>query len=75
MYLNALDSTVLTRSDLEYFNDFLSQDQEHPKKLSFCPAADLEVLETIGSGGEGLILKCSLPQYSNPVALKLVCKQ
>lgn len=79
MSLKALDSDVLTVPCFKYLNDFLSreqeQKQEYTEKLSFCPAAEFEILETIGSGGEGLVLKCRLPQDSNPVALKLVCKQ
>jgi hypothetical protein len=54
--------------------DFLSQDQTTAKKLGPCMDTEFEVLRYIGSGADGLVLECRVPESSALVALKLVCE-
>jgi hypothetical protein len=70
--LKALESTGFRCN--KQLSEFLSQDQNTTSKLGFCPTTEFNVLRGIGSGGEGLVLQCSFPQRSDPVALKLVCE-
>jgi hypothetical protein len=77
MSLSALDPTLV--HELPEFNDFLSQDNvttaKQSPKLSPYPATKFEVLQNLGSGDEGLVLKCRSSQSSTAVALKLVCEE
>jgi hypothetical protein len=69
MLLQALDPTRICRYD------FLSHDRTTAQKLGPCAATEFEVVRHIGSGADGLVLECRVPQSSVSVALKLVCKR
>jgi hypothetical protein len=68
MQLQALDPTTIR------CYDFFSHDQSTAHQLGPCAATEFEVVRHIGSGADGLVLECRVPQSSAPVALKLVCK-
>jgi hypothetical protein len=73
MLLKAIESTVICHH--KQLDGFLSQDQNAARKLGSCPATEFNVLRSIGSGSEGLVLECHFPQSSESVALKLVCEE
>lgn len=67
MLLKALDPTSVSRH--QHLHSFLSQHQNTAEQLGSYPGTEFKVLRGIGSGGEGLVLECRVPQNSNSVAL------
>jgi hypothetical protein len=76
MTLTSLDPLHISRQ--EHFHSFLDDCEQNcrgkddGKKLCSYPGREFSKLEIIGSGAEGLVLKCEVPQGGDPVALKLV---
>lgn len=58
----------------EKLNDFLSPYENTAMKLGLCQATEFDVVRCVGSGVDGLVLECRIPQSDASIALKLVCK-
>jgi hypothetical protein len=71
MLIKALESTSVC--DYEQLGSFLSGGQTFRGKLGAYECSELDVLSFIGSGKEGLVLKCRRPRSNSFFVLKMVC--
>jgi hypothetical protein len=74
MLLRVIDAAEVVRDP--QLGNFLSHtDDSQATKLSPCQDKELNILDYVGGGKEGLVFRCSIPRSDESIALKLVCDE
>jgi hypothetical protein len=74
MLLRVIDSAEVA-CDSQLGNFLSHTDESQATKLSPCQVKELNILDYVGGGKEGVVFRCSIPRSDKSIALKLVCDE